>query len=142
MKAKLVQAPAPELIFGLVAPIGVDLDLVSSVLGDALDEMKYATHVLRLTRLMKEVKLDLPLDGSPYIKSFKDRIAYANAIRLEVGDEALAAHRSQRHSEALDLNGMQATPVQWCQVRKVLKKFRFLTRRISYGNLSDRKKLR
>lgn len=91
MKAKLKQAPAPELIFGLVAPIGVDLNLVSDLLGEALDDMKYSCHVLRLTQLMKEMKLSLPLDGAPYIKSFKDRIAYANKIRENIGDEALAA---------------------------------------------------
>ena len=91
MKAKLEQAPAPELIFGLVAPIGVDLNLVTEVLGEALDDMKYRAHILRLTKLMQEIKLDFPLDGSPYIKSFKDRIAYANEIREKLGDEALAA---------------------------------------------------
>lgn len=91
MKAKLERAPAPELIFGLVAPIGVDLNLVTEILGEALDDMKYQVHTLRLTKLMQEIGLDLPLAENPYIQSFKDRIAYANEIREKLGDEALAA---------------------------------------------------
>jgi cytidine deaminase len=91
MKAKLERAPAPELIFGLVAPIGVDLNLVTEILGEALDDMKYQVHTLRLTKLMQEINVDLSLAESPYIKSFKDRIAYANKIREKLGDEALAA---------------------------------------------------
>ncbi|HEX3653421.1 MAG TPA: anti-phage dCTP deaminase [Rhizomicrobium sp.] len=90
-ETKLPQAIAPELIFGLVAPIGVDLDLVSSLLSEALSEMNYGTHVLRLTRLMREINMKLPLDAQTYIALFKEKIAYANAIREKFGDEALAA---------------------------------------------------
>lgn len=107
MKAKLQQSDGPELIFGLVAPIGVDLDLVSDVLSDALSEMDYSAHVVRLTKLMREIKVGLPLDSDTYIKSFKQRIEYANEIRDIFGDEALAALaisaiRSFRNEERSD----------------------------------------
>jgi hypothetical protein len=35
---------APELVFGLVAPIGVDLDLVTEVLEQTLQEVGYVAR--------------------------------------------------------------------------------------------------
>lgn len=91
MKEPLPVPEAPELIFGLVAPIGVDLDLVAEVLSQALKEMNYQAHQFRLTKLMREIPTGISLDDSPYIQSFKDRIAYANEVRRLLGDDALAA---------------------------------------------------
>lgn len=39
---------------------------------------------------MKEVPTGKPLDATPYIKSYQDRIAYANEVRRLLGDDALA----------------------------------------------------
>jgi hypothetical protein len=91
MKEPLQVPVAPELIFGLVAPIGVDLDLVAEVLSQSLKEMDYQAHQFRLTKLMREIPISLPVVDSPYIQSFKDRIAYANEVRRLFGDDALAA---------------------------------------------------
>lgn len=87
---ELPQSKGPELIFGLVAPIGVDLEHVTNVLYEALKEMNYSSHVLKLTRLMRELEFKLPLNDQPYIQSFKERITYANAIRQKYGSDALA----------------------------------------------------
>jgi hypothetical protein len=43
-------AVGPELIFGLIAPIGVDLDLITEVLELTLHEMSYDVEKFRLTR--------------------------------------------------------------------------------------------
>lgn len=91
MKEPLPISKAPELIFGLVAPIGVDLDLVAEVLSQALKEMSYQAHQFRVTKLMREVPTGLSIAEGPYIQSFKDRIAYANEVRRLLGDDALAA---------------------------------------------------
>jgi deoxycytidylate deaminase len=91
MKEPLPVPRAPELIFGLVAPIGVDLDLVAEVLSQSLKEMDYQAHQFRLTKLMREIPVGLPLADTPYIQSFKDRIAYANEVRRLLGNDALAA---------------------------------------------------
>jgi cytidine deaminase len=89
---------APELVFGLVAPIGVDLDMVSEVLGGTLHEMHYRAQVLRLTQLMREVPVTIPPESrdsmrpkQSLVSSYKERIAHANAIRACFGDIALAA---------------------------------------------------
>ncbi len=91
MKEPLPVSKAPELVFGLVAPIGVDLDLVAEVLSQALKEMNYQAHQFRVTKLMREIPTGLTIAENPYIQSFKDRIAYANEVRRLLGDEALAA---------------------------------------------------
>lgn len=89
---------APELVFGLIAPIGVDLDVVSEVLDTTLREMRYRAHELRVTQLMREIGIKAPVtpfdaslpDGS-FVRSYRDRIAHANSIRAVLGDFALAA---------------------------------------------------
>src|SRR5689334_5242012 len=88
-----VLAEVPELIIGLVAPIGVDLDLVSEVLTEVLAEMQYASEAksFRLTHLMREVPLPINLRTAPYVQSVQDRIEYANDIRRQLGDDVLAA---------------------------------------------------
>lgn len=91
MSIKLAASKAPELIIGLVAPIGVDLDLVSSVLDQTIREMGYSVERFRLTTLMREVPTRIAIENSPYIKSYRDRIAYANEVRRLLGDDALAA---------------------------------------------------
>lgn len=81
----------PELVFGLIAPIGVDLGLVSEVLVQTLREMQYEAHGFRLTHLMQELPIGLPLDAGTHVASFQQRIAYANAVCERLGDEAMAA---------------------------------------------------
>ena len=87
----LSPVPAPELVFGLVAPIGVDLGLVSDVLGLMLKEVLYEARVFRVTDLMREIPLDLPLNEGPYVETYRQRIAYANALRQKIGNDGLAA---------------------------------------------------
>lgn len=89
---------APELVFGLIAPIGVDLDLVTEVLDSTLREMRYHAQVLRVTQLMQEIRIEPPttptdasLPEGSFIRLYRDRIAHANKIRAELGDFALAA---------------------------------------------------
>lgn len=91
MGKRLELLQAPELVFGLVAPVGVDLDLVTDVLTQLLREMRYESRLFRLTALMTEVPTGLPLSSATYIQSIKDRIAYANDVRNKLGDDALAA---------------------------------------------------
>jgi deoxycytidylate deaminase len=91
MKEPLPVPNAPELIFGLVAPIGVDLDIVAEVLSQSLKEVNYQTDQFRVTKLMREIPAKLTIAESPYVQSFKDRIAFANEVRRLLGDDALAA---------------------------------------------------
>jgi deoxycytidylate deaminase len=74
-------APAPELIFGLVGPIGVDLDLVALALKEALEQVEYSSVTLRITQLMREISTGIAIKDTPYIDSFHTRIDYANKVR-------------------------------------------------------------
>lgn len=81
----------PELIFGLVGPIGVDLDGVIDDLKEALQAVGYDSQEFRATELMREVRVSLPLDATGYVESFQQRIAYANKVREQLGrNDALA----------------------------------------------------
>ena len=90
--------PPLELVFGLVAPVGVDLTMVSEALDVNLGEMRYSTHVLRITKLMYDVAVEvrqevgeLMLKDESHVRSYQERIAYANAIRNKFGNAALSA---------------------------------------------------
>jgi deoxycytidylate deaminase len=81
----------PELVFGLVGPIGVDLESVADCLSAALLDVGYDVKTIRITELMKEVQVGLPLDASGYIDSYRQRIDYANKVReLLKRNDALA----------------------------------------------------
>lgn len=70
----------PELIFGIIAPVGVKLDIVIHAINETLDSVGYRSENLRITKLMKEIKLDLPLGATSTIESYRERIAYANEL--------------------------------------------------------------
>jgi hypothetical protein len=50
MSDALPLAPAPELIFGLVGPIGVDLELVTGLLTEALRDVNYQDVIDKFAR--------------------------------------------------------------------------------------------
>jgi deoxycytidylate deaminase len=81
---------APELVFGLVAPIGVDLDIVVDSLKSALDAVGYDADEFRLTRLMQEVPIGKPAPDDISVESYKQRIEYANDVRKMLGKDALS----------------------------------------------------
>ena len=81
---------APELVFGLVAPIGVDLDIVVDSLKSALDAVGYDADEFRLTRLMQDVPIGKPAPDDISVESYKQRIEYANDVRKILGKDALS----------------------------------------------------
>ena len=66
---------APELVFGLVGPLGTDLKAVAAVLRDALVAVRYESEVHRLSHLMRE------LQGEPW-----------DTLKDGYEDETLDAH--------------------------------------------------
>ena len=89
----LQTADFPELFFGIVAPIGVDIDMVCDVLFSTLADMAYKPFSLRITEMMKEILLpsNFEINSNSYIDSYLSRIAYANEVRRRFGVDALAA---------------------------------------------------
>jgi deoxycytidylate deaminase len=113
-KDALPLAPVPELIFGLVGPIGVDLDTVAVLLEEALHSVGYNVDLLRVTKLMREIPTPVVLQDNPhYIDSFRQRIDYANAVRQKVNRAdamailAISAIRQLRQER----NGNEEAPI-------------------------------
>lgn len=81
----------PELVFGLVAPIGVDLDIVVESLQAALSQTHYTSDEFRLTQFMKDVPVGLkPVTDDISVESYRQRIANANKVRKVLGNDAMA----------------------------------------------------
>ncbi|MGC4048339.1 MAG: anti-phage dCTP deaminase [Paludibaculum sp.] len=84
----------PELVFGLVGPVGVDLHIVSGTLTEALLQVGYTCEAVRLSKLMNDLPgepwKDLPT-GGPYDESLSAYMSAGDKIR-EVADcgDALA----------------------------------------------------
>jgi len=81
----------PELVFGLVGPIGVDLDAVVSALERCLREVHYTPKVIHLTEHMRHKKVRVKLNFSTYYQRYQSLIAYANAYRRRARNPAALA---------------------------------------------------
>jgi deoxycytidylate deaminase len=56
----------PELVIGLVGPLGVDLELVISVLSSELRDVEYKSRIIHLSRFIRSVGgLNTQLDNTP-----------------------------------------------------------------------------
>lgn len=102
----------PELIFGLVGPIGVNMAMIETRLSEALMGVGYTPIPIRVTELMHQVAVDVTVDESPDPKRhYESRIEYANAVRAKCDDDRALASlailairdcRISKNSEALD----------------------------------------
>ena len=81
----------PELVFGLVGPIGVDIEAVIEGLKVALTEMKYNTEVVHLTQMMSHKSVRTRVDETSYFKRYMSLIRYANEYRKAAGSPAAMA---------------------------------------------------
>lgn len=82
----------PELIFGLVGPIGVDLDEVQRALTSNLQALDYASHVIHLTQLLPDIASSFFDIREGSLHGYERKISFANRLREETGrDDLLAA---------------------------------------------------
>ena len=72
-----------DLVFGVVAPIGTDLNSVSFAMSNTLRGMGYDTNVIQLSSLLTEVKdrFQLTLESSPEEKRYETYMTAGNAFR-------------------------------------------------------------
>ncbi|MGL4439388.1 MAG: anti-phage dCTP deaminase, partial [Bosea sp. (in: a-proteobacteria)] len=71
----------PELVFGIVGPIGVNIDSVVDALKDGLRTVQYESHVIHLTDFIEDDRIDIIIDKNSYFKKYESLIAYGNAFR-------------------------------------------------------------
>lgn len=78
-------------MFGLVGPIGVDLDQVMASLSRSLREVGYKSEPIHLTKHIKHRKVAVKINDSTYYQRYVSRIKYANAYRRVVDNPAALA---------------------------------------------------
>ena len=85
--------PFPDLIFGLVGPIGVDLEYITQSLSDSLVSYNYNAVVIPLTRVMQEINCSKSIiDTDDLNSSYSMKIEYANELRRKFkANDILAA---------------------------------------------------
>lgn len=71
----------PELFFGLVAPIGVDLDIIQDSLRKHLKSVDYEVIDIHITDLMRGIPCEEKIDDSSYFEKYTSLIRYADSIR-------------------------------------------------------------
>lgn len=81
----------PELIFGLVGPIGVDLDFVTDKLFEELKKLNYTPHKIRLSDKMKAFDVGVNIDETSFLNYYDTQISFANKFREECGNPAAMA---------------------------------------------------
>lgn len=140
--------PHPELFFGLVAPVGVDLDMIIEVLNTELILQKYNTSIIQVTEIMRDVPSNIILTDEPYLDRINSRIEYADEICSRVErEDALAAItitaiqsiREGLNKELSDKKG-ETLPADSKGFKK-RSNSRYPNARIFSGNSSDQKKL-
>ena len=98
--------PFPDLVFGLVGPIGVDLDYVGQSIADSVVSYGYAPETISITTIMRELISDVVIDDSDVANSYITKIEYANDLRLQYATNdvlaALAISAIQRRRRDLD----------------------------------------
>ncbi|WP_088683644.1 anti-phage dCTP deaminase [Rhizobium sp. R635] len=81
----------PELVIGLVGPIGVDLDAVIQHLTEALQRVHYESHVIHITSIMGDLLPDLAVDEATYSDRYNSLIGNADRVRREADNQAALA---------------------------------------------------
>ena len=79
---------APELVFGLVGPIGVDMNAVQDALQLALQSVNYTTHTVHVSSDMAE--LDAYSEDQELATRFERKIRAANLLCRNHGADVLA----------------------------------------------------
>lgn len=82
----------PELFFGLVAPIGVDLTETVGPLKTSLERFGYTVVTIKVTELFREIDYcDVDLEDKPSERRFRSYINFGNRLREISGDKSICA---------------------------------------------------
>ena len=111
-----------DLVFGLVAPIGTDLNSVSSAMSNTLRGMGYDTNVIQLSSLLTEIKdrFQWTLESSPEEKRYETYMTAGNAFR-----------EAMRRGDALSMLAVGA--IGALRPKMVQKKRAFILRSLTIG---------
>jgi deoxycytidylate deaminase len=82
----------PELFFGLVAPIGVDLSETAQPLQASLERFGYTVVPIKVTDLFRDIDYcDIDLEDKPSERRFRSYINFGNRLRDITEDKSICA---------------------------------------------------
>src|SRR5215510_13346996 len=89
---KLLRDPGSELVFGLVAPVGADLEALEADLSNQLRQYGYAPNPIRLSKLLKGVRdLEVELEHVPEFDRLMSHMDGGNRLREQSGTGEILA---------------------------------------------------
>lgn len=102
----------PELFFGLVGPIGVDLESVQTSLEAELKKVGYGVIPVRATDVMTSVNLPIKITENSYYEKYRALIEYADDVCKVVGSKAALAALcvAEIKRRRLEITGNEGTP--------------------------------
>lgn len=90
--AKLLRDPGAELVFGLVAPVGADLERLEADLIDLLGLYGYVPNPIRLSALLRKAQgLGVELKDAPEFDRLRSYMDAGNAVRERSKAEEILA---------------------------------------------------
>ena len=104
----------PELIFGIIAPIGVKIDLAIRCLEEELRAVGYEAETLKATTLMHAVKLPIELTATDAIESYREKISYANELCKQYSPNVMAS---------ILISGIRSSRVKYWKQKEADKDF-------------------
>lgn len=88
----LKRIPFPELFFGFVAPIGVDLNPTIDLFAQTLDRFDYKVRIIKVTDIFDELKdIAVKRVQKPLAERYKTYIKFGNAVRRKYTDNEILA---------------------------------------------------
>ena len=91
---KVQTSKKPELIFGIIAKIGTDLDAVNESIANELSQYGYSSVPIKLTTALSEKaiqnKLKKTIDRSSLEKRYMSSMDACNELRKKAGNEVMA----------------------------------------------------
>lgn len=81
----------PELVIGLVGPIGVDLDAIVSFLENALKDVAYRSQVIHITKVMRDLLPHMKVEEDSYSARYRSLISNADTVRRTIDNQAALA---------------------------------------------------
>lgn len=141
----------PELIFGIVGPIGVDVETIIDSISRIILEVNYTPKTIHLTKHMITSKINAEIDDSSYYSRYMSLIKYANEFRKLAGSPAAMAGlavvkiRELREKETIPSFGTAYVVRQFKRPEEIAVMRRIYGRKFLqvsvYGSPMDRRKI-
>jgi hypothetical protein len=82
----------PELFFGLVAPIGVNLETTATELARSLERHGYTVRIIKVTDIFSTIGgINVKVQKKPLIKRYNTYIRFGNEVRKKYNDDSVLA---------------------------------------------------